>query len=115
MELIFKELLDCFDMGELHPRLRPIIVFVANEADKIGCRLVVTSVKREDGIHKLLRAVDLVPEDRDIEVMKKLRLRINRAWDYGKEPYEVVPNIRHGTAPHLHLQVRNETTKKEEA
>ena len=112
MKIIFKDWEDCFDMGDLHPKMRPVLEFVMNQADQLGVSLVITSVKRDDGVHKALRGLDLVPEDRDIEVMEKIREKTNDRWDYGKSPYSVVPPIRHGTAPHIHLQVRSETVER---
>lgn len=108
-EIIFKDWTDCFDMGELHPTIRPILELAVELA---GQRLVITSVKRKTGVHGLLRALDVVPEDRDIEVMKKIRTGINKRWDYGRKPYQVVPKVRHGTAPHVHIQCRDQTRRR---
>jgi len=107
-QIIFKTWTDCFDMGSLHPMIRPILEFAV---ELVGQRLVITSVRRQSGVHGLLRAVDVVPEDRDIEVMEKIRTEINKRWEYGKKPYQVVPKVRHGTAPHVHIQVRDDTSE----
>lgn len=117
---MFKNWEDSFHMGRLHPKLRLIVTYMVNRAyTHYGRRMEVTSTFRDDGgVHGTrpkLRGIDLVPEDRDIEIMEKLRVDTNKAWDYGKEPFEVVPPIRHGTAKHLHLQARKETHRKETA
>ena len=118
IELVFKNWEDCFHMGSLHPKLRSIVTFVVNRAHThYGRRMVVTSTFRDEGgVHGTrpnLRGIDLVPEDRDIEIMEKLRADTNEAWDYGKDPIEVCPPVRHGSAPHCHLQARNETKRRE--
>ena len=76
---------------------------------KFGFGLVVTSVWRpaaSSGIHSLYRAIDLQTELLTDFYMNEIRAYINGNWDYGKEGYEVIPDIRHGTAPHIHMQVR---------
>jgi len=116
MEIIFKNWEDCFYMDKLHSKLRPIVSYLVNLAHtRHGIRLEITSTFRADGgVHSLMRGIDLVPENRDVEVMETLRGEINREWDYGKAGLQVVPPVRHGTAPHIHLQARNETVRRVE-
>ena len=76
--------------------------------------MVITSTFRDDGgVHGLMRGCDLVPEDRDVETMEKIRKDTNKEWDYGKKNLQVIPPVRHGTAPHLHCQCRNSTRRRE--
>jgi len=115
ISLVFKNWEDSFHMGELHENLRPILTFLINLAwTRYGRRLEVTSNLRKDGgIHSYFRAIDLVPEDRDVEIMEKLREAVNQEWDYGKPGLQVIPAVRHGTGPHLHVQCRSESHRRE--
>ena len=114
IELVFKSWEDSFHMGKLHPKMRPILTYVINHAwTRYGIRLVVTSIYREDGgVHQYFRGADLVPEDRAVEAMEKIREDTNKEWDYGKAGIQVIPPVRHGTAPHLHLQARDATERR---
>jgi len=111
----FKSHLDIFDIGELHPVLVRVLEYTIDAAEEMNVELEITSVARGGGgVHSTrpIRGLDLVPLDRDVLRMQDLRAAINRTWDYGKENFEVCPEVRHGTAPHCHLQVRNETKRR---
>jgi hypothetical protein len=112
----FKTFADAYDLNDLHPKLKEILNFVIYEADKREWELEITSVYRASGgVHSLFRGVDLVPVDRDVGKMEWIRDKVNENFDYGKEGLEVCPPVRHGTAPHCHLQSRDETRRIENA
>ncbi|KKM97244.1 hypothetical protein LCGC14_1170070 [marine sediment metagenome] len=88
-----------------------------SEEDGGEIDLVITEVWRNDksSTHYYNRALDVVPANRDIALMEKMRTYINAAWDYGKGEYQVVPPVRHGTAPHIHIQTAsNDRTHRRE-
>ena len=108
--LLFKDYADAFPSKNINPTLASIVLSLlawieVNDPDE---SIVVTSTVRETNqgsTHFWGRAVDLVPFSRDVEKMEKWRNFINDRWDYGKKKIQVVPDVRHGTAPHLHIQV----------
>lgn len=110
----FKNFNDVNSMHSLHPRLIEIYNFVVHECAKKDIELEVTSTYRPTGgVHSLYRGIDIVPVDRSIEKMEWIRTLVNDTFDYGKEGFEVCVPIRHGTAPHCHLQSRTETKRRE--
>lgn len=114
----FKNFNDAYSLSSLHPQLKEIFNFVVNECDKEGIELEITSVCRDDGgVHSTspTRGIDLVPVDRDTTRMEWIRRKVNDTFDYGKEGFEIVPPIHHGTGPHVHCQARNETQRRENA
>jgi len=112
----FKNFNDAFFLAAIRPQLKEVFCFIVEECGKNDIDLEITSVFRPvGGVHSLYRAVDLVPVDRDIEKMEWIRKLANDNFDYGKEGYEVCPAVRHGTAPHNHLQTRLETQRRENA
>jgi len=114
--LHFKYFTDAYFMGKLHPKLKEIFNFIVHKAEKEGWELEVTSTYRETGgVHQLYRGIDVVTVDRDTDKMERMRAWVNEEYDYGKDGIEVCPPIRHGSAPHCHLQSRDETTRRENA
>ena len=116
--LNFKNFDDAFHVHNLHDKLQQVLVYFLKDASEAwpDTTWVVTSVYRKDGgVHQYYRGIDLVPESRQEEIMRMMRLRINETFDYGKEGIEVCPDIHHGTAPHNHLQARDSTQRKEKA
>ena len=110
----FKYFTDAYHLFSLHSQLREVFNFVVYETHKKGWDLEVTSTFRSTGgVHSLFRGIDVVPVDRDIEKMEWIRALVNDTFDYGKEGFEVCVPIRHGSAPHVHLQARDETRRKE--
>ena len=118
-EIIFKDWRTAFEFDSLDKKLKQIVAYAITTAADMGiARLVVTSIQRDDGgVHSThpVRGIDLVPEDRDVTSMETIRSAVNDEWDYGKQnsSIEVCPPVRHGTAPHVHLQCRDETTRRE--
>jgi len=110
-----KDFNDAYFLSSLHPKLKEILNFVIYEWSKEESGdLEITSVYREDGgVHGTapIRGIDLVPVDRNIEKMELIRKFVNDTFDYGKEGIFVCPPVRHGTAPHCHLQSRDETRR----
>jgi len=112
----FKTFIDAYYLNDLHPKLKEILNFVVYEAGQLDWELEITSVYRASGgVHGLFRGVDLVPIDRDVGKMELIRDKVNENFDYGKEGFEVCPPVRHGSAPHNHLQARDETRRTENA
>ena len=110
ISLIFKDWRIAFDFDKINDTLKEVVAFTIQTAEELGIsRLVITEIKRDDGgVHSVWRGIDLVPEDRNVDDMNRLRDIINDTWDYGKpgSALSVCPPLRHGTAPHIHLQVR---------
>ena len=110
ISIVFKDWRVAFEFAEIDHGLKEVVAFTVQAAEELGIsRLVVTEIKRNDGgVHSVWRGIDLVPEDRCVDDMNRLRDVINDAWDYGKPNSSllVCPPVRHGTAPHIHLQVR---------
>jgi len=112
----FKYFTDAYHLESLHPKLKEVFNFVVYETDKKGWELEVTSTFRSTGgVHSLYRGLDLVPIDRSIKKMEWIRKLVNDTFDYGKEGIWVCPPVRHGSAPHCHLQTRDETRRMEDA
>lgn len=116
-DIIFKDWRTAFEFDRLDKKLKQIVAFTVQKAAEMGARLVVTEIARDDGgVHSThpCRGIDLVPEDRDLQTMNNIRDEINSEWNYGKEnsSLEVCPPVRHGTAPHIHLQCRDETSRR---
>ncbi len=114
--ICFKYFDDAYHLRDLHPKLKEVFNFVVHACHKKGWGLIITSTFRATGgVHSLYRGIDVVPTDRDTEKMEWIRTLVNDTFDYGKEGFEVCPPIRHGSAPHVHLQSRNETRRMENA
>lgn len=115
MRISVKDHQDVFDFAKLHLKLKEVLFFAVDAAGDLGFQLEVTSICRDDGgVHATdpVRGIDVVPTDRAVYKMDQLRTAVNETWNYGKGDFEVCPEVRHGTAPHCHLQVRDQTTKK---
>jgi len=112
--LNFKNITHVDHYHKIHSKLAEVVNFTAKTAwCDFRTRLEVTSIYRDGGgVHGVYRGIDLVPVGRSIDIMEALRNLINCTFDYGKEGLEVCPDIYHGTAPHLHLQVRDSTLRK---
>lgn len=70
--------------------------------------LVITEVWRNDpsSTHYYYRAVDIaIPVKAGVKGAELIRELTNKAFPYGKVGFDTVPDIRHGTAPHIHIQV----------
>lgn len=73
--------------------------------------LVITSIYRNDGsTHSQrppYRFVDVaILETGGLEGSEKMRSAINILFPYGKEGFETIPPLRHGNAPHFHIQCK---------
>ena len=110
MRLSFKDYRDIYEVGDLNPILYDVLDFCIEYANtELDVDLEVTSIWRPaSGVHTLYRAIDIVPTDRSVAKMEKIRDAVNEAYDYGKDEFEICPPVRHGSAPHCHLQVRPE-------
>jgi len=117
MKLSFKNYRDIYYLKDLHPILTDVLDFCIEYAhNELDVSLEVTSIWRPgSGVHTLYRGIDIVPVDRSVTKMEKIRAAVNNAYDYGKDEFEICPPVRHGTKPHNHLQVRDETKRRENA
>lgn len=110
--ILFKEHHLQREFLRLDPRLYKIIYTMEKVAKCIwGDGLLVTSIYRNDNsTHNCpppYRFIDIaILEHGGIMGSETLRKAINILFPYGKEGYETIPVLRHGTAPHFHVQVR---------
>jgi hypothetical protein len=118
---------DQFYGGKLWPLARQIVLDAAEYAfQRHGWIFVVTSCIRsaeEDaalggsGLHVAGRAVDLSVRGVTKTALKDVNLYVNGTWEY--DPSR--PNLlvwfdkKHGTGPHVHVQVSIKTKKRKEA
>lgn len=116
-KLIFKDSADAFVFGRLMDNkiMREILIDLLKWMDEKDEDAEITAIWRDDpgSTHYYFRALDLVPATREVAMMEEMRTFLNDTWDYGKGNIQVVPGVRHGTAPHIHIQVRGETHKRE--
>jgi hypothetical protein len=112
--LKFKDWRQAGDLDRVHEKLTLILKDVMMMANEWGVEVEITEVYRKDGVHSLWRAIDAVPTNRNTKIMNIIRDEINREWDYGNPPYEVIPPINHNpqSEPHWHIQVRDETIER---
>ena len=129
MEISFLNHKDLDHYCKLHEVLRSVLVWVYEylSKSKTDC-LIISSVFRHEadekakgrsGIHGLHRAIDIIPTSKpgggtvDWVECARLATLINAIWYYGDGgKHHVAFADPHGTGPHIHLQVRNETHKR---
>lgn len=96
--------------AQLDPRMKMILMFMDAVATMIsGEDTVITRIYEPEGIGKT-HPTDVPPwHFVDVRIYKglnneRLRTAINALFPYC-DGYESCPDLRHGTAPHYHLQV----------
>jgi len=110
--LIHKDPLKQREITQCDPRLRKILSVINILMWLMwGDDCVVTSVYRNDvTTHSNpppYRFLDVaIPPIDGIRRAEVIRQVINILFPYGAPGYQTIPEIRHGTAPHLHVQVR---------
>lgn len=105
----------------LHPRAKKIAIVLAQYLYLKGYPCVITSI--HDGrdtpgtalyspIHAAGRAIDIRCTTLKRYEAEDIRQQINRRFPYGLtgkgKQGETIPPLDHGTAPHFHIQVREE-------
>lgn len=96
--------------GQLDNRLYAIIEIMKSIAwNKYGDHLVVTSIYRNDhSTHsnpKPYRFIDFaILENGDLLGSENIRVIINHLFQR-KDSKKTIPELHHGTAPHIHVQV----------
>lgn len=114
-QIIFKNPEIQREYAKMHPKLRFLSSVLANLAWTLyGDVLVVTSIIRPEdqgSLHFWGLAVDFaILENGGVEGSEFLRLIMNTCFPYGLgndgQPRETIPELRHGSAPHLHLQCK---------
>lgn len=108
------------EFSQLDKRLYPIIEFMRQEAwQRWGDILVVTRIADNDGsthsnpkpyrfIDFAILESDLVGSDINTSKLtntEALRNMVNVSFPYGVKGYETIAPLRHGTAPHAHVQL----------
>lgn len=106
--ILFKHAQRQREYAKLDPRLRQIVMWMEHEAWVDFDVLVVTSMFREKhgSVHRYGRGIDIAMlEYGDSEAM---RTKLNEKFPYDKNrpEMETVPELRHGTAPHFHIQCK---------
>lgn len=108
--IIYKKGVDPRELSRIDPKLRRILeIYVAMAWFLFGDDVVITSIWRNDrsSTHYWYRAVDIAILHRGgISGSERLRQSINVLVPYGDGVHETVSELRHGTAPHSHLQTR---------
>lgn len=113
--LLFKEGVDSREFSKLDIRLKRIVWCMEEIAKWTSMDdLVVTSIHRNDqSTHRNpppYRFIDIaILENGGMKGSERLRKAINELFPYGVAGYQTVPELRHGNAPHLHIQVRPTT------
>ena len=97
------------DFARIDTRLREIVQFMdAYAYSTWRDDLVVTSIFRDDpnSVHAYGRGIDLALLIKGNS--EQLRRIVNQKFDYdlARPELETIPALRHGTAPHFHVQVR---------
>jgi len=91
----------------LNPRAKRIARHLAVELAFFYAPCVITSIYRDDNpksVHFWWGGVDLRLSVAD-DVGNAIRSRLNTWFPYRTEGKETIPPLRHGTAPHFHIQV----------
>lgn len=109
MILLFKNPQDQKDYRDVDVRVTKIIHYMAHVAWALEEEpTTVTSIRRDDdSTHRFgppYRFVDLGLYRRVNN--EWMRAWINKRFPYGKNRIETIPALRHGTAPHYHVQVK---------
>lgn len=98
------------ELTEINPNLRQIVNVVEFLAwEKYRDDLVVTEILRADqtSVHHYGRGIDIaILKHGGVQGSERLRHAINIMYPYGKEGVVTIPPLRHGTAPHIHIQVK---------
>lgn len=102
----------------LYPKLKKMVIVLAQLLHEKGYPCVITSIFREDGgIHNDWRAVDVRSQNLKPEDAEAIRAAMNKRYPYGLKsdgaPGETVPPLDHQaaqavqavTAPHFHVQI----------
>ena len=111
MTVLFKDPSMQREYSQLHPRLRLVVEVMGYLAMRIfGDVLVVTSIKRNDGSTHAnpppYRFIDFaILENGGIAGTEILRDVINILFPR-TDGRDTIVELRHGTAPHAHVQVR---------
>ena len=111
---LFKDKVVQREFAQLDTRLMHVIDFMSEVAWVLWRDiLVITSIKRNDGTThdgpKPYRFIDLaILEHGGVDGTRMLRDMTNTAFPYDtlRPHMETVDKLRHGTAPHMHVQVR---------
>ena len=128
MEISFSNHRDLDHYEKLHPALRDVLAWLHEYLPKSKTsRLVYTSIFRNykkeiaqgrSGLHGLQRAADIVAIHTDGKPYTQqdydaIGMLLNCVFYYGDGgKHHVAVSAPHGTGPHIHLQVRNETQKR---
>lgn len=102
----------------LYPKLKKIVIVLAQAIHAFGKPCVITSIYRADGgIHNDWRAVDVRSQNLTPDEIALIRGSINKRFPYGLKsdgtPGETVPPVDHKaaqsvqavTGPHFHVQL----------
>ena len=108
--VIFKYPEKAREFTKLHPRLRRILYAIEYMAwytymDEI----VITEMFRNDhkSVHHYGRGADIaILETGKEQGTERIRKAVNILFPYGKDGYDTASPLRHGTGPHLHVQVK---------
>jgi hypothetical protein len=108
--ILFKDPSKQREFAGLKPRLRRII-YVVEAMAKWGFLddIVITDMLRSDrsSVHFYGRGVDIaILSTGGIDGTERIRRAVNELFPYGKPGVNTVSPLRHGTAPHIHIQCR---------
>lgn len=113
--ILFKDPTMQREFSKIVPALRYLISVYASIAWILyGDAIVITSIYREGSgsLHGFWRAVDIaILENGGMTGSEMLRKIINIRFPYGLgtdgRPRSTIPELRHGSAPHTHLQSKD--------
>lgn len=97
------------DFAKIDPSLRAVIAYMESYAyGHWYDDLVVTSIYRdqEGSTHKYWRAVDIAILEHGESEQLRTSVNTRFPYDLARPEYQTIPKLRHGTAPHFHIQVR---------
>jgi len=112
--IIFKDGVTPRQFTELDVRLKRIVWTMEQMAKwAFMDDLVVTSISRNDAsTHSSTngppwRFIDIaILNNGGMNGTERVRKAINELFPYGVRGYQTIPELRHGTAPHAHLQIK---------
>ena len=115
--ILFKDPTMQREFAKVVPRLRFLVKIYASLAWLLyGDAIVITSIYRptnEASLHAHWRAIDIgILEHGGMRGSELLRSLINMRYPYGRgndgKIKDSIPELRHGTSPHTHLQCKDE-------
>lgn len=113
MIILFKDPEKQRELEKLDHKLQIILFdFASVVFSRYQRPIVITSMYRPEdasSVHAHWRGTDvaLIPTADN----EGLRMEVNENFPYGDGVHETCPDLRHGTAPHFHFQVKDDHTR----